>query len=187
MTAVATPSTERVRLDLEGMTCASCAARIERKLNRLDGVEATVNYATDQATVTFDPGVVTVDELVAAVAAAGYRAALEDAGAAGADDDGGAEGAALVAAVALSLPLARARDGDAAAVRRLGVGGVRALDAGRALGRLALPPRRASSTPATAPRAWTRSSPSARSPPGVGRRSCSSAESTPKRTSRPVP
>ena len=61
------------------MTCASCASRIERKLNRLDGVEATVNYATDQAAVTFDPGVVTVDDLVATVAAAGYRAALEDA------------------------------------------------------------------------------------------------------------
>ena len=58
------------------MTCASCASRIERKLNRLDGVEATVNYATDQAAVTFDPSVVTVDDLVAAVAAAGYRAAL---------------------------------------------------------------------------------------------------------------
>ena len=40
-----------VRLDLEGMTCASCAARIEKKLNRLDGVEATVNFATEQATV----------------------------------------------------------------------------------------------------------------------------------------
>ena len=39
---------ERVRLDLDGMTCASCAARIERKLNKLDGVEATVNFATER-------------------------------------------------------------------------------------------------------------------------------------------
>ena len=43
--------TAEVRLDLEGMTCASCAARIEKKLNQLDGVEATVNFATEQATV----------------------------------------------------------------------------------------------------------------------------------------
>ena len=42
------------RLDLEGMTCASCAARIEKKLNRLDGVEATVNFATEQSTVHGD-------------------------------------------------------------------------------------------------------------------------------------
>ena len=62
-----------VRLDLEGMTCASCAARIEKKLNELDGVEATVNYATEQATVRA-PGGVLVDELVGAVESAGYGA-----------------------------------------------------------------------------------------------------------------
>ena len=43
----------RVELPIEGMTCASCAGRIERKLNTLEGVEATVNYATEQATVRF--------------------------------------------------------------------------------------------------------------------------------------
>jgi P-type Cu+ transporter len=62
-----------VDLQIEGMTCASCAARIERRLNRLDGIEATVNFATEEANVRssapFD-----VDDLVAAVAAAGYRA-----------------------------------------------------------------------------------------------------------------
>jgi P-type Cu+ transporter len=73
---VAERPAERVRLDLEGMSCASCAARIERKLNTLEGVEATVNYATDQAAVTYDPTVVAVDDLVAAVEAAGYHAAL---------------------------------------------------------------------------------------------------------------
>ena len=86
MTAVVSPSPERVRLDLEGMTCASCASRIERKLNKLDGVEATVKYATDRAAVTYDPSVVTVDDLVATVAAAGYRAALEDVNAADTDE-----------------------------------------------------------------------------------------------------
>ena len=48
----------RVDLALDGMTCAACANRIERKLNKLDGVEASVNYATEQAAVRFDPHVV---------------------------------------------------------------------------------------------------------------------------------
>ena len=47
----------RVELDISGMTCAACASRIEKKLNRLDGVEASVNYATEQAHVTFDDAV----------------------------------------------------------------------------------------------------------------------------------
>ncbi len=67
---------ERVRLDVDGMTCASCAARIERKLNKLDGVDATVNYATEAAAVTYDPSVVSVDDLIATVEAVGYHAAL---------------------------------------------------------------------------------------------------------------
>ena len=58
------------------MTCASCANRIERKLNKLDGVTASVNYATEKATVDFDPDAVAPDELVAAVEAAGYQAVL---------------------------------------------------------------------------------------------------------------
>ena len=74
--AVATPETETLRLDVEGMTCASCAARIERKLNKLDGVEATVNYATEAASVSFDPTSVSVDDLISTVEATGYHAAL---------------------------------------------------------------------------------------------------------------
>ncbi|GAA3659351.1 heavy metal translocating P-type ATPase [Nocardioides ginsengisoli] len=70
------PHTEnQVELALTGMTCASCANRIERKLNKLDGVTATVNYATEKAKVTFVEGVST-DDLVAAVEAAGYGATL---------------------------------------------------------------------------------------------------------------
>ncbi len=69
-------TTEVIRLDISGMTCASCAARIEKRLNRLEGVEATVNYATEQATVTFDPTVVDTDALVGAVSAIGYGATL---------------------------------------------------------------------------------------------------------------
>ena len=67
--------TQHVDLLLEGMTCASCANRIERRLNKLDGVRATVNYATERARVTHSPDVGT-DQLVAAVAAAGYTATL---------------------------------------------------------------------------------------------------------------
>ena len=64
-----------VELDITGMTCASCANRIERKLNKLDGVSADVNYATEKARVTYaEP--VTPDDLLAAVSAAGYAAAL---------------------------------------------------------------------------------------------------------------
>jgi Cu+-exporting ATPase len=60
-------------LELEGMSCASCAARIEKTLNRLDGVEATVNLATEQAAVRSDDGV-PVEDLLRAVESAGYHA-----------------------------------------------------------------------------------------------------------------
>ena len=75
--AVITPDgPERtVELAIGGMTCASCAARVEKKLNKLDGVAATVNFATETARVTF-PGSVRPDELVAAVEQAGYTAVL---------------------------------------------------------------------------------------------------------------
>ncbi|MFD9064736.1 heavy metal translocating P-type ATPase, partial [Kitasatospora purpeofusca] len=73
MTTQAPPSTE-VELRIGGMTCASCAARIEKKLNRMDGVTATVNYATEKAKVEFGPDV-SVADLVATVEATGYTAA----------------------------------------------------------------------------------------------------------------
>jgi Cu+-exporting ATPase len=73
---MSTATPERVELPITGMTCASCANRIERKLNKLDGVSATVNYATEKARVEFDPAVVSPEELVGAVEAAGYRATL---------------------------------------------------------------------------------------------------------------
>lgn len=68
------PLENRVELDVSGMTCAACASRIERKLNRLDGVRATVNYATERAVVLgVSPD--RAPDLVAAVQAAGYDAA----------------------------------------------------------------------------------------------------------------
>ncbi|GAA4697258.1 heavy metal translocating P-type ATPase [Pseudonocardia yuanmonensis] len=66
-----------VELAISGMTCASCANRIERKLNKLDGVSATVNYATEKAKVSA-PGGIHTDELVATVEAAGYHARLPE-------------------------------------------------------------------------------------------------------------
>ena len=56
---------ERLELPIEGMTCASCATRIEKRLNKLDGVEATVNYATENAAVHFDPSRVAPEDLIA--------------------------------------------------------------------------------------------------------------------------
>lgn len=64
-----------VELAITGMTCASCANRIERKLNKLDGVVATVNYATEKARVSY-PDTLAPDDLVATVEAAGYGATL---------------------------------------------------------------------------------------------------------------
>lgn len=68
-----TTEPRHVELSISGMTCASCARRIERKLNRLDGVSATVNYATEKASVQFPDGL-QVDDLVSTVRAAGYDA-----------------------------------------------------------------------------------------------------------------
>ena len=74
-TGSADPVEQTVELAIGGMTCASCAARVEKKLNRVPGVTATVNYATEKAEVTY-AGDVTPDALVAVVAATGYSAAL---------------------------------------------------------------------------------------------------------------
>ena len=85
MTATATPDTpathpgsarldDRIELQLTGMTCAACAARIEKKLNRLDGVSATVNYATEKAVVQFDAERTVPSDLVTAIESIGYGA-----------------------------------------------------------------------------------------------------------------
>ncbi|HET6857274.1 MAG TPA: heavy metal translocating P-type ATPase [Streptomyces sp.] len=63
-----------VELAIGGMTCASCAARIEKKLNRMDGVEATVNYSTEKAKVSYRGEDVSVADLIATVEATGYSA-----------------------------------------------------------------------------------------------------------------
>ena len=149
------------------MTCASCANRIERKLNKLDGVIAEVNYATERARVSY-PATVSTDDLLATVAAAGYAATLPGAEPATADDEdeaGDPELDALrqrlVVSALLTVPVVAAGDGAGAAVRRLAVGLAHPGRARGGVGRLAVPPRRRWSTCATAPRRWTRWSRSA--------------------------
>jgi Cu+-exporting ATPase len=73
--AEARPPVNALELPITGMTCASCANRIERRLNKLDGVSATVNYATEKARVEYEDSV-EPERLVEAVEAAGYQAAL---------------------------------------------------------------------------------------------------------------
>ena len=80
MSTAVPETTEHLDLPISGMTCASCATRVEQRLNRLDGVRASVNYATERASVTFAPDAVTADDLVAAVEKAGYGAVLPSIG-----------------------------------------------------------------------------------------------------------
>ena len=65
--------TRRIELSIGGMTCASCAARIEKKLNKLEGVHASVNYATEKAQVTYTESVDPAG-LIATIQATGYTA-----------------------------------------------------------------------------------------------------------------
>jgi Cu+-exporting ATPase len=98
---------EQVDLALTGMTCAACASRIEKKLNRLDGVTAAVNYATERASIKYDPALVDTEAMIGAVESIGYAAALPSPS--GSDDTAEARIAdlrrRLVLAVALGLPV----------------------------------------------------------------------------------
>ncbi len=102
--ATATESRQHVELAITGMTCASCAARIEKRLNKVDGVTATVNFASEHAAVAFDPTQVDLDDLIGAVESAGYGAALPEA--VTDEDPARPYRHRLVLAVAFSVPLA---------------------------------------------------------------------------------
>ncbi|MFI9777764.1 heavy metal translocating P-type ATPase [Streptomyces sp. NPDC051956] len=116
VTAPSAAQAAEVELAIGGMTCASCAARIEKKLNRMDGVAATVNYATEKAKVTFADGVAVAD-LIATVEATGYTAqepprTVEEQAekAEEAESDGSADSLAplrqrLITAVVLAVPV----------------------------------------------------------------------------------
>ncbi len=74
-------TTQELRLDIEGMTCAACVRRVEKALEKVDGVEsASVNLATERATVTYDPTTATADNLTDAVQKAGYKATAQSDG-----------------------------------------------------------------------------------------------------------
>jgi Cu+-exporting ATPase len=111
-TASTTPNLRTVDLEIGGMTCSSCAARIAKHLSKLDGVEADVNYATERATVTVDDKT-TTDELIAEVASIGYSAALpsapsdEPAGATSSDGDPEVEALRdrLIVSAVLGIPV----------------------------------------------------------------------------------
>ncbi len=105
-----------LELDIGGMTCASCANRVEKKLNRMPGVEATVNYATERATITLPEGT-DVSDAIATVEATGYTAALpEPPASTSTEDDSEAEKASdpelaslrqrLQISAALTIPVA---------------------------------------------------------------------------------
>ncbi|GLZ07261.1 carbonate dehydratase [Actinomadura sp. NBRC 104412] len=105
----------RVELTIGGMTCASCAARVEKRLNKIEGVTASVNYATEKARVDYPDGV-TVDDLIAQVEKAGYTAEPppppKPAVPAGSGDDSAEEDDGLrplrqrlVTAIVLSVPV----------------------------------------------------------------------------------
>ncbi|KAA2264905.1 cadmium-translocating P-type ATPase [Solihabitans fulvus] len=111
MTTTEFTRTSTIELEIDGMTCASCANRIERKLNKLAGVTATVNYATERASVEF-PTELGIDTLLSTVRAAGYGAnpppppAEDPTRAAGPEDAHGAElRDRFVISAALGLPV----------------------------------------------------------------------------------
>jgi copper chaperone CopZ len=140
------PTTSSVELAITGMTCASCANRIERKLNKLDGVTASVNYATEQARVEHAADV-DVQVLLDTVAAAGYSASVPTPR--GSSEEPAPEHDAtralrdrLVVSAVLGLPVLVLSMVPAAAVRELAVAGAGARRPGRRVGRAALPPRR---------------------------------------------
>ncbi|GEK81012.1 heavy metal translocating P-type ATPase [Agrococcus baldri] len=101
-----TDATTTVDLEIGGMTCSSCANRIERKLSRLPGVEASVNYATEVAHVTLPQGT-TVADAIRTVEQTGYTAAVPEPEGDGDHEAGGTSlRARLVASAALGLPVA---------------------------------------------------------------------------------
>ncbi|MER7711381.1 heavy metal translocating P-type ATPase [Streptomyces werraensis] len=110
--AAGQPALSEVELLIGGMTCASCAARVEKKLNRVEGVTATVNYATEKARITYPPGVEVAD-LITTVVRTGYTAEEpapprrddEEDTASGTDPETAALRTRLVVSALLALPV----------------------------------------------------------------------------------
>jgi Cu+-exporting ATPase len=100
-------ATQQIELPITGMTCASCANRIERKLNKLEGVSASVNYATEKATVEYEGTAVAPEQLIAAIDETGYGATLPSSEPAAAEevDETALLRQRLLVSLALMLPV----------------------------------------------------------------------------------
>ncbi len=103
-TSDTTTEIQHVQLDITGMTCASCANRIERRLNKVPGVAASVNYATEKADVRY-PSEVSLDQLIDAVRAAGYSAAVPSSTNEDDDADANALRSRLIVSAVLAVPV----------------------------------------------------------------------------------
>ena len=90
VTGEASSAPQEVEFSVQGTTCAACAARVEKKLNTIEGVTATVNLAAERAIVSA-PALVPVQQVIDAVTQAGYRAEILDRGAAGPSAEGPGE------------------------------------------------------------------------------------------------
>ena len=131
------PAADLIQLDLgvTGMTCTSCSNRVERKLNKLDGVDATVNFATESASVSYDPSKVDTGTLISTVQGAGYdafaMAAQQDApaptsagdgtgsdGGTGSGANGAGSGAGGDAAASGQAQIDAARDAEASELKK---------------------------------------------------------------------
>ena len=171
MTTTSTPSTSLdprdVSLDIGGMTCASCADRIEKRLNKLDGVTATVNYATEKAKVTVDRRHRHRPTSSPQVEAAGYTAAVRTdiatrsgiATATPASNPIDAHRCAhrlLIVDALLAVPVDAAGDDPGAAVRRLAVAVAHPRRTRSSSGAPGRSTGRRGRTCATAPPPWTR-------------------------------
>lgn len=158
-------TTRRVELVIGGMTCASCAARIEKKLNKVPGVTASVNYATEKAKVHYTSEV-QPEDLVATVEATGYTASLpsppvlDQSGAEVAQRSKDEEAAAWAQRLTVSAgphgPCDRHVDDPGPPVRQLAVDLTHPRIPCRGLGGSAVPSGRRGRTCGIAPPPWTR-------------------------------
>src|SRR5690625_4124182 len=69
--------TKDITMDITGMTCAACSSRVEKVLNRTDGVEANVNLTTEKASIQYDPAIISIDEIEKKIERVGYSVAVE--------------------------------------------------------------------------------------------------------------
>ena len=150
------PAVDILDLDVTGMTCASCAARIERKLNKLEGVTASVNYATEKARVDVGATGLSADDVIATIEAVGYGARVHTTSETADVDNLHRLRRRLIVAVALGVPVLAALDDPRPAVRRLAVGRARRWRRRSRRGRPGRSTGRWCSTCVTARRRWTR-------------------------------